>query len=152
MRRLLDRIKRAFNEDKFLQTSMQIVHGDEGKRQPFSYHAAVASYRSWIYAAANLNAVAVASQPIRLYVRKGGRKSLWRTRAPGMRAKAYLAGDLSAQPSRTVMTKAAEYGDDYEVVTEMHPVLEVLSKFNQYQNGFDATILRILYTELTGNA
>jgi HK97 family phage portal protein len=152
MRRLLDRIKRAFNEDKFLQTSMQIVHGDEGKRQPFSYHAAVASYRSWIYAAANLNAVAVASQPIRLYVRKGGRKSLWRTRAPGMRAKAYLAGDLSAQPSRTVMTKAAEYGDDYEVVTEMHPVLDVLSKFNQYQNGFDATILRILYTELTGNA
>jgi hypothetical protein len=152
MRRLLDRIKRAFNEDKFLQTSMQIVHGDEGKRQPFSYNAAVASYRSWIYAAANLNAVAVASQPIRLYVRKSGRKSLWRTRAPGMRAKAYLAGDLSAQPSRTVMTKAAEYGDDYEVVTEMHPVLEVLSKFNQYQNGFDATILRILYTELTGNA
>jgi HK97 family phage portal protein len=152
MRRLLDRIKRAFNEDKFLQTSMQIVHGDEGKRQPFSYHAAVAAYRSWIYAAANLNAVAVASQPIRLYVRKGGRKSLWRTRAPGMRAKAYLAGDLSAQPSRTVMIKAAEYGDDYEVVTEMHPVLDVLSRFNQYQNGFDATILRILYTELTGNA
>jgi HK97 family phage portal protein len=150
---LLSRIKRAFTSQRYLETSMQVVHGGDGKRQPFSALAAVNAYRSWIYAAANLNAVAVASQPIRLYVRRRGeQKSLWKTRRPGLRTKAYLAGDLSAQPSPRVMSKAAEYGDDYEVVTEMHPVLEVLSKFNPYTNGFDGTILRVLYTELTGNA
>ena len=150
---LLSRIKRAFTSQRYLETSMQVVHGGDGKKQPFSALAAVNSYRSWIYAAANLNAVAVASQPIRLYVRRRGeQKSLWKTRRPGLRTKAYLAGDAAVQPSPRVMSKAAEYGDDYEVVTEMHPVLEVLSKFNPYTNGFDGTVLRVLYTELTGNA
>jgi len=150
---LLSRIKRAFTSQRYIETSMQVMNGGDGKRQPFSALAAVNAYRSWIYAAANLNAVAVASQPIRLYVRRRGeQKSLWKTRRPGLRTKAYLAGDASAQPSPRVMSKAAEYGDDYEVVTEMHPVLEVLSKFNPYTNGFDGTILRVLYTELTGNA
>ncbi len=150
---LLSRIKRAFTSQRYIETSMQVMNGGDGKRQPFSALAAVNAYRSWIYAAANLNAVAVASQPIRLYVRRRGeQKSLWKTRRPGLRTKAYLAGDASAQPSPRVMSKAAEYGDDYEVVTEMHPVLEVLSKFNPYTNGFDGTVLRVLYTELTGNA
>ena len=150
---LLSRIKRAFTSQRYIETSMQVMNGGDGKRQPFSALAAVNAYRSWIYAAANLNAVAVASQPIRLYVRRRGeQKSLWKTRRPGLRTKAYLAGDASVQPSPRVMSKAAEYGDDYEVVTEMHPVLEVLSKFNPYTNGFDGTILRVLYTELTGNA
>ena len=38
------------------------------KQQPFSYRAAVSAYQSWIYAAASINAQAVASVPLRLYV------------------------------------------------------------------------------------
>ena len=149
----LTRLKAAFSSQPYLVSSAKVLSGTDALRQPFSYAAAVRSYRSWIYAAANLNAVAVASQPIRLYVRsKGEGTKLWNTRKVSARTKAYLSGQLGAIPSRSTITKAAEYGDDYEVVTEMHPVLELLSKVNPYQNGFDSTVLRILYTELTGNA
>jgi HK97 family phage portal protein len=150
---LLARIKAAFTPEKFFNSSMTILRGEPAKRSPFEYRAAVNAYRSWIYAAANLNAVAVASQPLRLYVRnKSQSTKLWNTRKASRRAKAYLFGDLEQRPSRYALTKAAEYGDDFEVVDDAHPILQLLSKVNPYQNGFDATILRVLYGELTGNA
>lgn len=151
---LLARIKAAFTSERWLQSSMRVLTGgSDSARQPFSYSQAVLYYRSWIYAAANLNAMAVASQPLRLYVRnRSTGTKLWKTRSASHRTKAYFAGDTSELPSRYVMQKAAEYGDDYEVVTDNHPLLELLSKVNPYQNGFDATVLRVLYQELTGNA
>jgi HK97 family phage portal protein len=150
---LLARIKAAFTPEKFFNSSMTILRGEPSKRSPFEYRAAVNAYRSWIYAAANLNAVAVASQPLRLYVRnKSQSTKLWNTRKASRRTKAYLFGDLEQRPSRYALTKAAEYGDDFEVVDDAHPILQLLSKVNPYQNGFDATVLRVLYGELTGNA
>lgn len=152
---LIQRIKAFINDNpqKVLLGSAATLLGRDVKRPDFSHAAAVANCRSWVYAAARLNAIAVASAPLRLYVRKrGGAKALWNTRRTGRRTKAYLSGDLSQLPSRYAMTKAAEFGDDYEIVTDSHPVLELLSKVNPYQNGFDATVLRVLYTELTGNA
>jgi HK97 family phage portal protein len=150
---LLARIKAAFTPEKFFNSSMTILRGEPAKRSPFDYRSAVNSYRSWIYAAANLNAVAVASQPLRLYVRnKSQSTKLWNTRKASRRTKAYLFGDLEQRPSRYAITKAAEYGDDFEVVDDAHPILQLLSKVNPYQNGFDATVLRVLYGELTGNA
>lgn len=152
---LISRLKAFINDNpaKVLVGSAASLLGRDVKRPDFSHAAAVANCRSWVYAAARLNAVAVASQPLRLYVRRReGAKRLWNTRRTGRRTKAYLAGDLSQLPSRHAMTKAAEFGDDYEIVTENHPVLELLAKVNPYQNGFDATVLRVLYTELTGNA
>jgi HK97 family phage portal protein len=150
---LLARIKAAFTPEKFFNSSMTILRGEPSKRSPFEYRAAVNAYRSWIYAAANLNAVAVASQPLRLYVRnKSQSTKLWNTRKASRRTKSYLFGDLEQRPSRYALTKAAEYGDDFEVVDDAHPILQLLSKVNPYQNGFDATILRVLYGELTGNA
>jgi HK97 family phage portal protein len=152
---LISRLKAFLNDNpsKVLVGSSASLLGRDVKRPDFSHAAAVTHCRSWVYAAARLNAIAVASQPLRLYVRqRNGAKRLWNTRRTGRRTKAYLAGDLSQLPSRHAMTKAAEFGDDYEIVTENHPVLELLSKVNPYQNGFDATVLRVLYTELTGNA
>ena len=150
---LLARIKAAFSPEKYFASSMTVLRGEPAKRSPFNNHSAVASYRSWIYAAANLNAVAVASQPLRLYVRnRSAGAKLWNTRKASRRAKAYFAGDLEQLPSRYALTKAAEYGDDFEVVEDAHPILQLLSKVNPYQNGFDATVLRILFGELTGNA
>jgi HK97 family phage portal protein len=50
------------------------------------------------------------------------------------------------------MQKAAEFGDDYEVVTEAHPVLTLLDQPNAYTNGYEGAMLRVLFQELTGNA
>lgn len=142
--------------EKWQRSTMFVVSGagkKDAKRQDFSPYAAAMSYRSWIYAAANLNAVAVASVPLRLYVRnRSTGTKLWKTKAPSRRTKAFIAGDLASRPSNYVVRKAAEYGTDFEVVTDTHPILELLAKVNPYQNGYDATVLRVLYTELTGNA
>jgi HK97 family phage portal protein len=154
--KIIDRIKAAFTTDKpsrYEAASTATLIGRNYVPPPFNYHQAVIECRSWIYAAARLNAIAVASAPLRLYVRRReGAKRLWNTRRTGRRTKAYLSGDLGQHPSRYAMTKAAEFGDDYEIVTDAHPLLELLSKVNPYQNGFDATVLRVLYAELTGNA
>ena len=137
---------------KWIATSTRVVSSDS-VRPAFSPQTAVRYYGSWIYAAANLNAYAVAAQPLRLYVRnRSAGTKLWNTRKAGRRTKAYLSGSLDQLPSRYAMTKAAEYGDDYEVVTDSHPVLDLLSKANPWQNGFEQTVLRVLYLELTGNA
>ena len=137
---------------KWIQSSTRVISGDAA-RPTFSNGAAIKYYNSWIYAAANLNAYAVASQPLRLYVRnRSAGTKLWNTRRTDRRTKAYLSGSLDQLPSRYALTKAAEFGDDYEIVTENHPVLDLLSKANPWQNGFEQTVLRVLYLELTGNA
>lgn len=148
--------KAVTSSEKWQRSTAFVVSGgggSEGKRQTFSPYSAVANYRSWIYAAANLNAIAVASTPLRLYVRnRSTGVKLWNTRKTSRRVKAFIAGDLEQRPSNYVVRKAAEYGSDFEEVTDTHPLLDLLSKVNPYQNGYDATVLRILYTELTGNA
>ena len=138
---------------KWMGASTRVISGGDAQRPTFSNGEAIKHYSSWIYAAANLNAYAVASQPLRLYVRnRSAGTKLWNTRRTARRTKAYLSGSLDQLPSRYAMTKAAEYGDDYEVVTDTHPVLDLLSKANPWQNGFEQTVLRVLYLELTGNA
>lgn len=138
---------------KWMGASTRVISGGDAQRPTFSNGEAIKHYSSWIYAAANLNAYAVASQPLRLYVRnRSAGTKLWNTRRTARRMKAYLSGSLDQLPSRYAMTKAAEYGDDYEVVTDNHPVLDLLSKANPWQNGFEQTVLRVLYLELTGNA
>ena len=152
---LLNRLKRMFTNEKLVATSIKVLAGGQDSfRSSFSPLAASASYRSWVYAAANLNAAAVASSPLRLYIRRAskGRKPLWNTAPASRRMKSYLAGGLAQTPSHGVMQKAAEYGDEYEVVNDNHPILDLLTNVNPYQNGYDATVLRILYLELTGNA
>jgi HK97 family phage portal protein len=151
-------IKRLFNADKYNAASVRMLaqQGREGSHvQPFNYRKAVQLYRSWVYAAAHINATAVAASPLRLYIRSKSRtKSMWRTRSVDKGRRAYMYGDLSGDvsPSRNVMTKIMDLGDDFEEVTEMHPVIELLQKANHVYNGFDLTVLRTLYQELTGNA
>jgi HK97 family phage portal protein len=151
---LLNRLfsKAVTDARKWMSSSTRVISGDS-HRPSFSNGEAIKHYSSWIYAAANLNAYAVASQPLRLYVRnRSAGTKLWNTRRTDRRAKSYLSGSLEQLPSRYAMTKAAEYGDEYEVVTDNHPVLDLLSKANPWQNGFEQTVLRVLYLELTGNA
>lgn len=120
----------------------------------FSAWAGVKSLRSWMFAAASINANAVASVPLRLYVRApgGGSKSLWRTRPVAKGRKAHAIGDGKRQPSRTVMAKTADFGADFVEVTESHPVLDLLRKVNPWMNGFDLTTWRMLSLQQSGNA
>ena len=125
----------------------------DGKPQPFSNAGAVKHFSSWIYAAATINGNAVASTPLRLYVRNNrGRSKLWSTRKVDHRTKRYMLGDGRVNPSVTVMRKAAELGTDYEEVTDNHPLLNLLSRSNPFINGYDLTVLRVVWQELTGNA
>lgn len=123
------------------------------KAPPFTQSAGVRYYSSWIYAAATINANAVASTPLRLYVRSSPTtRAMWNTRKATRRAKAWLSGDGERNPSAYVMRKAAELGADFEEVTDDHPLLRLLSTANPWFNGYDATVLRVVWQELAGNA
>jgi HK97 family phage portal protein len=155
---MLNWVKRAFNTDKYNASSIRMLDnmGREGSTTPpFNYRVAVRSFRSWVYAAAWINASAVAATPLRLYVRQSdNQKALWRTRKVTAAKKRYLLGDSQGdvRPSASVINKVMELGEDMVEVTETHPVIDVLRKANHVYNGFDLTLLRTLYQELTGNA
>lgn len=118
------------------------------KRQPFDSSAGVDSFRSWVYAAALINANGVSSVPLRLYVRnRGKREKVWRTRPVSEQRKQWHTDNSSTQVRR----KLVEF-DDFDEVTERHPILELLSSVNPRLNGYDMTVLRVLWGELTGNA
>ncbi len=143
--------------ERYLESSIRVIEGSGtlGKKAtPFNYQLAVDKFRSWVYAAAMLNAQAVSSVPLRLYVRKarGARKALFATRPVSRAQKAWLRGDGAIRPSAGVMQRAIEFADDFEEVVELHPAIEVLRRVNPHLNGFNLTTLRILYQELTGNA
>lgn len=144
--------KRQTTPDKYLASSVNVVAGGQNgaRRAEFSQHRGIMAYRSWVYAAATINANAVASMPIRLYAKKdNGLES----RAVSRRTKAYLYGDGPGdqRPSTAVLRKAAMYGDEMEEVVD-HPILDVLASANPFMNGFDLSVLRVLYGELTGNS
>lgn len=151
---LLQRLKAVFDSSKVQAASgRSMIVGGDAMRAPFDLRAGVKAYNSWIYAAANLNAVAVASTPLRLYIRKrSNRTKLWQTKEVSRATKAYLSGRARQTPSHCVMRKSASIGDNYEEVVDSHPLLELLANVNPYQNGFDASVLRTLFGELTGNA
>jgi HK97 family phage portal protein len=147
----LFRRKRQDTPDTYFQSSLSVLdRSGRAKAQPFSYGSAVRMYSSWIYAAASINAQAVASVPLRLYVKSRPGRKLYDTRRVPRARKAYLCGDAAHQPSRLVMRKAL--AGDFEEVAFEHPVLEVLRKANTVDDGFGLAMTRILFLELTGNA
>lgn len=155
---MLDRIKRLFDTSKYNAGSVRMFDGSGPKGSayaPFNYTSAVKSLHSWIYAATWINASAVAATPLRLYARnRSETKGMWRTREVSHQRKSFLMGDGAGdqRPSSAVLTKVMDLGEDMVEVTEMHPVIEVLRKANGVYNGFDLTLLRTMYQELTGNA
>jgi len=138
--------------------SMRLVEGSgphKTKYPPFNHEAAVRQFSSWVYAAAKLNAHAVSSTRLRLYApRRGpvGSRHLWATRSVSRDRKTYLLGDGKYSPADTTMQKIMEMGTDFVEIVGPHPVLALLRTFNPFMNGFDQTLLRVLYQQLTGNA
>ena len=148
------RTKRQTDSAKVVGSSVAVVTGRQygAARSTFDQRRGVDAFRSWVYAAASINAQAVASTPLRLYVKSG--ETTARTRSVDRRRKAYLLGDAAGdqRPSMSVLRRAASYGDEMEEVVDSHPILKILASANPFLNGFDLTVLRVLYGELTGNA
>ena len=150
---LIERLKKAFSNKPYLAASSRGSSGIDVAKPAFSHLLGIKSYNSWVYAAATMNAVACASTPLRLYAKSGNSvRKLWNTREPSKAQRRFLSGDSRCQPSPTAMRKVVEFGDDWVEVTDDHPLLRLFSRANPYLNGFDATVLRIIHGELTGNA
>lgn len=150
------RTKRQTKPDKYLRSTIQLVDGmgEKGmKSRPFRYDHAIAQFRSWVYRAMMLNAGAVSATPLRMYARnRRSATKLYATKGVSRTKKRYLCGDAAHRPSKAVLHKIAEIGDDFEEVTEPHPALTLLSTANPWQNGFDLSQLMMLYLQATGNA
>jgi HK97 family phage portal protein len=114
----------------------------EGRRRPADYSSLCARYSSWVYLCASRNGAAVASVPLRLYVRGGTRRFPTRELQPGQRR--FLQG-------RRGKAGAMMMGDDVEEVLQ-HPLLDLLDRPNGFMTGRDLIELTVIFEELTGNA
>lgn len=159
-RRKRRRRKAQTSPAQYLQSSVSVVEntGRLGeKRRPFNYDVAVDSFRSWVFAAIKLNAAAVAAVPIRLYVRnKPGLRRTFRTRPVPPARKRYLLGESrgtldQVRPAKSIIHKLHDL-EDFEEVTERHPITDLLHDVNPFFNGFDLLELTTIYLETTGNA
>jgi HK97 family phage portal protein len=140
--------------ERYLESAVSVVRAPTPEiveHRPFNPQAGVLSFASWVYAAARINAAAVAQLPLRLYVREGA-TDIWRTRDVPKRRKDYLVGMHDAKPSRAVRMKSADWGDHWQEVVEAHPVLEVLSNGSPNDVGINNLFLTMVYLQLTGNA
>ncbi|MCC6580066.1 MAG: phage portal protein [Phycisphaeraceae bacterium] len=149
-------LKQTFRRTGYLRASLGQNDGWQGlssRMRPFDAENAVGRFRSWVYAAAMLNAHAVASVPLRMYVRRRPGRKLFQTRKPSAAARAYLIGEQgdALRPSRVVQHKASHWRGDFELLSEPHPALDLLSTVNPYHNGFELSVLRMLYLQITGN-
>jgi HK97 family phage portal protein len=153
---MLSKLKAIFRRNSYTRSSINFLDGlgtHGAKPRPFDHDAAVHQCSNWVYAAAMLNANAVASIPLRLFVRSRKGNKLFKTRPVSTQQRKHLTGENSfqCQPSQSVLRKAAEWGDQFEQVVDRHPVLDLLHMVNPHQNGFELTVLRMLYLQITGN-
>ena len=162
---VIDRLKAVFSREPYIGSSIRLMEGsgyNGEKPWPFDYERAVNQAQGWVYRCAFGNAEAAASVPLRMYVRKRSARTLkmlgaksgyvpYTFRPVNRKRMAWLAGDMENRPSDSVCTKLAEFGDEFEEVVD-HPALKLLRTVNPYTNGYDATVLRYVMQELTGNA
>ncbi len=117
-----------------------------GRLQPTKFADQVKAYTSWVYAAANKNAISVAQVPLRLYVSKDANTTTknYQTRRVPLKQLDFMS------QSSTVSGYIAKAVETEEVLT--HPLLGLLKSVNPHQNQFDLMEMLTVYQELTGNA
>lgn len=110
------------------------------------YRSLVKKYSGWVYACAHINAVSCAQIPLRLYTTRTAKKTkaLFPTKSISPERMDYLA---KSPTTWQAVTKAVEVEEVLE-----HPFLELMSKVNDFRNGFDLTEEMFLYLDLVGNA
>jgi len=148
-------IKQAFSTDRYMAASVREVPGmgNGAKSRPFNYESALRQFRHWAYAAAMMNATAVANVPLRLYVRnRSTTKKLYGTRPVSKSVLRRLHGHGDELPSNSAYRKAVEFGGDISEVVEIHPAMQVLQTVNGFQNGYELSLLRMFDLQITGNS
>ncbi len=151
-------VKAQDTPEKFIGSAVNVFDASNrhGKVPPFNYKTAIEQYRGWFYAATWMNAKAVATTPLRLYVRKAGatEKRLFKARLVkrfNPRQFRHMTGRGKRLPSDYVMRKTMEWGDEFEEVSDKHPLTELLTHPNPFMAGQEFACIRSLMTGLTGN-
>lgn len=149
--------KAQTSPDKYIDASMRVMDTTNkmGKERPFNYNVAVNQFRGWIYAAVWMNAKAMATVKLRMYVRSRAGEKLVNSRSlrkvDPLRRRYLMGMHKRRQPSDYVLRKTLEWGGEFEEVAEKHPITELLAKPNNYMGGFEFACVRHMMASLTGN-
>lgn len=138
----------------YMEASMRIGQplAYNGTPPQFNQADAVHQFRGWVYAAINLNSIAVASTPLRLYMRKRkGTRAVESRAVKNRRRIKYMRGELGHNPSLYVTSKMQEWGEDFEEVTEQTQLTKLLTQPNPYMSGSEFTRLKMSFLQATGN-
>ena len=118
-----------------------------GKPPDVSFDALVKKYASWVYTCININSIAYASVPLRLYA----------TRATGQSRAKFPAVPVSKDMDKFLRDKSSlqslarlKTAEDVEEIIE-HPALTLLKNVNQFENSFELKELTNTMLDLTGN-
>ena len=146
---LYRKITAPFGKKDAFWTEIQIFSpSQDGKRtleQPTDVKALMRMYREWVYTASTLNAMGVASTPLRLYVAKrDGAKLLFPTRAITKERKAVLS-------ARQGLQRWMADDPDVEQVLE-HPFYDLWERGNASLTGTQLKSTIDLQMELTGDS
>jgi phage portal protein BeeE len=115
--------------------------------QPQNFTAQVAAFTSWVYVCASKNATAVASTPLRLYVKKKTKDQKFLVTTKDITRLQEV--QLKAIPGLQKYFNKAPGG--IQEVTD-HKLLDLIDAVNPMINRFDLWELTELFLELTGNA
>lgn len=118
-----------------------------GRIQPTDFKRQLQAFRGNIFAAARLNAVAVAQVPLYLNIAKKSESQKFRFTRTAEIPKAREKFMYSQREFQKYRRKAAATEEVLD-----HPLLDLLDEVNPIQNGFDLTEKSILFQEMTGNA
>lgn len=146
-------MKARYSRDDVLSSTIRVLDGsgtNGTKRPEFHLKKAIDRFNGWVFVATNINAQACASVPLRLYSRASNGSKV--KRFSGRKVSRATKRFIREAASSVVRQKAAEFGDDYEEVASEHPMLTMLRDANPWQNGFELSVLKWTFLQLTGNA
>ena len=136
--------------NKIVNSIMPNLGSDESLPHEHDYESFINAFRSWVYIACTKNAVAVASQPLRLYaaLEKGKSVKAYKTRE--LEKSEYLSLKSSASPNITTLPSVRQSQKIVEILD--HPFLDLMHQVNNFMNMFDLFELTTLHEDLTGNS
>ncbi len=141
------RAARRVDETAIFRVAVPEWQDEVPREPPVRYARAVQEFSGTVFRCASLNASAIASLPLRIFMAKSRgsqSKSYMQCRPVAKRIKDEFFGRPSLQ-------KALASADDIEEVTS-HPFLDLWQNVNPFFNGYETVELMVVYLELTGNA
>lgn len=144
--KIRERIARLLLKSSYGQSmAAKLIEGDAYNPET-SAASLVQRYKSWAFACADRNAKTVAGLEYKLYAVKPTKDARSR----------FLSCPVSKRVKDRLLSKTATRrkmmaGADVEEILQ-HPVLDILSKVNDYQNEFDLKYLASTCIDIAGNA